>query len=34
MGMDVLYQEYRYRNQEECEEYIQNIASALSGMHI
>ena len=34
MVMDVLYQEYRYRNQEKCEEYIQNIASALSGMHI
>lgn len=32
--MDVLFQEYRYRNQEQCENHIQNIASALSGMHI
>lgn len=32
--MDVLFQEYRHRNQALCEEYIQNIASALSGMHI
>lgn len=32
--MDVLFQEYRHRNQEKCEEHIQNIASALSGMHV
>lgn len=32
--MDVLFQEYRDRNPESCEEHIQNIASALSGMHI
>ena len=32
--MDALYQEYRYRNSEICEEYVQNIASALSGMHV
>lgn len=32
--MDVLFQEYRYRNQGECESHIQSIASALSGMHI
>ena len=32
--MDVLYQEYRHRNQKECEEYIENIASALSNLHI
>ena len=34
MVMDVLFQEYRHRNQESCEEHVQNIASALSGMHI
>jgi len=32
--MDVLFQEYRYRNRDICEDYIQNIASALSDMHI
>ena len=32
--MDVLFQEYCHRNRESCEESIQNIASALSGMHI
>ena len=32
--MDVLFQEYRHRNQVACEEYIQNIAAALSNMHI
>lgn len=32
--MDVLFQEYRHRNQDICEDHIQNIASALSGMHI
>lgn len=31
---DVLFQEYRYRNRDICEDHIQNIASALSGMHI
>ena len=34
MVMDMLYQEYCYRNREKCEEHIQNIASALSGLHI
>ena len=32
--MDVLFQEYCHRNQSVCEENIQNIASALSSMHI
>ena len=32
--MDVLFQEYRHRNRDICEDHIQNIASALSGMHI
>ena len=32
--MDVLFQEYYNRNKETCEEYIQRIAAALSGMHI
>jgi DNA-binding MurR/RpiR family transcriptional regulator len=32
--MDMLFQEYRHRNPEACEEYIQNIAAALSNMHI
>jgi len=32
--MDILFQEYRHRNQQLCEEHIQSIASALSGMHI
>ena len=32
--VDVLFQEYFSRNRKECEENIQNIASALSGMHV
>ena len=32
--MDILFQEYCYRNQEQCEANIQSIAAALSGMHI
>ena len=32
--MDVLFQEYCHRNRESCEENIQSIASALSGMHV
>ena len=32
--MDVLFQEFRHRNQDICEDRIHNIASALSGMHI
>lgn len=32
--MDLLFQEYCRRNQEVCERNIQNIASALSDMHI
>jgi len=32
--MDVLFQEYRYRNRDICEDHIQSIASALSDMHI
>lgn len=32
--MDVIFQEYYHRNQEQCEDYIQRIAAALSGMHI
>ena len=32
--IDVVFQEYCYRNQKECERNIQNIASALSDMHI
>ena len=32
--MDVLYQEYCYRNWDKCEENMRNIASALSDMHI
>lgn len=32
--VDVLFQEYFHRNRECCEENIQNIASALSGMHV
>ena len=31
---DVLFQEYYHRNQKSCEENIQSIASALSGMHV
>ena len=32
--MDVLFQEFCHRNRQQCEENIQSIASALSGMHI
>ena len=32
--VDVLFQEYFSRNREACEENIQNIASALSDMHV
>lgn len=32
--MDAVFQEYCRRNQEECEEKIQSIASALSTMHV
>ncbi len=32
--LDVLFQEYCHRNREKCQETIQNIASALSGMHV
>ena len=32
--MDVLYQEYCYRNREACQENLQSIASALTGMHL
>ena len=32
--MDVLFQEYCHRNRDVCEDNIQSIASALSGMHI
>lgn len=32
--MDVLYQEYCYRNQAECQEKLQSIATALAGMHM
>lgn len=32
--MDVVFQEYCRRNQAACEENIQSIASALSGMHV
>ena len=32
--IDVLFQEYYHRNQKSCEENIQSIASALSGMHV
>lgn len=32
--MDVLFQEYCYRNRDVCEDNIQSIASALSGMHL
>ena len=32
--MDILFQEYCLRNREACEERIQSIASALSGMHV
>ena len=32
--MDILFQEYRHRNEESSEQHIQSIASALSSMHI
>ena len=32
--MDVLYQEFCYRNREACDAHQQSIASALSGVHI
>ncbi len=32
--VDILFQEYYHRNQQQCEESIQNIAAALSGMHV
>lgn len=32
--MDVLFQEYCHRNRESCDENIQNIAAALSDMHV
>ena len=32
--MDLLYQEYYYRNQEQCDRNRQNIADSLAGMHI
>lgn len=32
--MDILYQEYCYRNREACEDNLQSIASALTGMHL
>ena len=32
--MDMLFQEYCHRNQEICEESIQNIGAALAHMHI
>ena len=32
--MDILFQEYCLRNQQQCEENIESIAAALSGMHI
>ena len=32
--MDVLFQEYCHRNRESCEENIENIAAALSDMHV
>ena len=32
--IDMLYQEYRYRNQHSCEDHIQSIASSLSGIHM
>ena len=34
MVMDVLFQEYCYRNRESCEENLENIAAALSDMHV
>ena len=32
--IDILFQEYYHRNFEQCEESVQSIAAALSGMHI
>ena len=32
--MDILFQEYSMRNREVCEQHVQNVASALSNMHI
>ena len=32
--MDVLFQEYCFRNRKICEENIENIAAALSDMHV
>ena len=32
--MDVLYQEYCFRNRKACQENLQSIASALTGMHL
>ena len=32
--MDVLYQEFCFRNKETCQEHLQSIASALTGMHL
>lgn len=32
--LDIVFQEYLHRNRDHCEEHIQNIATALSGMHI
>ena len=34
MVMDVLFQEYCHRNRESCEENIENIAAALSDLHV
>ena len=34
MVMDALFQEYLYRNRASCEENIENIAAALSDMHV
>ena len=32
--VDVLFQEYYHRNPEACEENIQNVAAALSDIHV
>ena len=32
--VDVLFQEYCHRNEEECQENVQRIASTLTGKHI
>ena len=32
--MDILYQEYRHRNQDACNRQIERLASALSGTHL